>query len=64
MSVFTFSVRADAGIYPIADSQKHKIKKCILMFFMMLYGYYVAGKDEDYICINQHFVSRFGWFGK
>lgn len=34
------------------------------MFFMMLYNYYVAGKDEDYICINQHFSSRFGWFGK
>ena len=25
------------------------------MFFMMLYDYYVAGKDENYICINQYF---------
>ena len=60
MSVFTFSVRADAGIHSATDRQKHKIRKCILMFFMILYGYYVAGKDEDYICINQRFFNRFG----
>ena len=55
ISVFTFSVRADADVYPVTDRQRHKIKKRILMFFMMLYEYYVAGKDENYICINQYF---------
>jgi len=30
----------------------------------MLYDYYVAGKDENYICINQYFPRWFGWFGK